>query len=486
MMSSRLHLALAALALGASLSSGQALAAPDCDALSKPIHHRVNPGNQANLLTPWQSEADNAAVRYGFTDDRGTPFKASWVSAPGLVAAHRLYKPGTGDFVWISKPAEIAGAVAVFGYVDQGPNFYVSPEAASCAQPVHRFLKGAKHRHAVTQADRDALVAAGWTYEGISFYARVDAAPDPVDTRFSIAIMPDTQNESQASEDRQNRNWNDFRFRGRAQWLADNKTDLDLRFVLHAGDVTNWGERDEHQYTVISSGLQPLETAAIPFSLTIGNHDTRAVGCPGGGACNGPGEPPVPVLVRQTPLFNQYFNARYSNIGGRFEAGKVDNHYSLFEAGDAQWMVLVLELWPRQAAIDWAKGVVAAHPQHNVIVVTHSYLNSNGTIYDRNGGYGSTSPLHLFDELVSVYPNIRMVFSGHVGSAAARVDTGVNGNKIVSFLQTFHSPSGTNPVRIVEIDTAANSIDSYILSPATPNVDYSQFDKIESGMGFIR
>lgn len=482
--SSKIRLALALLT--ALAVSGQATAAVNCDALSKPIYHSVNPASQANLLTPWKTEYDKAASTYGFTDQRDAPFKAAWVAADGLAAAHRLYKASTGDFVWISKPAEIAGAVANYGYADQGPSFYVSNESSACTVPVYRYLKGTKHRHAVTQAERDALTAAGWIYEGISFHAVPAQAPQPVDTKFSFAVLPDTQNESQASEDRVNRNWNDFRFKQRAQWLASNKAQLDLRFVTHSGDVTNWGERDEHQYTVISAGLKPLEDAGIPYSLSIGNHDTRAIGCPGGSACTGPGEPPVSTLVRHTPLFNQYFNSRFANIAGRFEAGKVDNHYSLYEAGGVKWMVLVLELWPRQAAIDWAKGVVAAHSKHNVIVVTHSYLNADGSIYGSNGGYGATSPQHLFNTLIKVYPNIRMVFSGHTGNAASRVDTGVNGNTIVSMLETFHSPNGTNPVRIVEVDTAANSLTTYIHSPATPSVSYSQYDKVVTGMNFVK
>ena len=475
---SRAGLAAAACVLG--LWSTQASAAPDCAALSKPIYHRINPTSQANLLTPWKTEADKAGTTYGFTDDRGTPFKASWTAGSGLVPAHRLHKPGSSDFVWITNQAEIANAVSKYGYVDNGPNFYVSPVAASCAQPVYRLLKGSKHRHVAGASERDALVAAGWISEGIAFYAAV-ASNEPVDTKFSIAVMPDTQGEVQASEDRVNRDLSDFRFRNRSQWLASNKTNLDIRFVTHSGDVTNWGERDEHQYKIASEGLKPLDDAGIPYSLSIGNHDTRAVGCPGGGAC--PGN--VAAMARETPLFNQYFNNRFKNIAGRFEAGKVDNHYSLFEAGGAKWMVLVLELWPRQAAIDWAKGVVAAHAQHNVIVVTHSYLNGDGSIYGSNGGYGSTSPQHLFNTLIRVYPNIRMVFSGHVGNAASRVDTGLNGNKIVSFLETLHAPKPGNPVRIVEIDTATNNLSTLIYSPAN-NVDYPQYSRSESGMNYVK
>lgn len=466
--------ALSALALAVSILAPVAHAAPDCAAFTTPIHHRINPASQANLLTRWQSEADNA-VQYGFTDNRGTPFKAALQAGTDLVPVHRLHKGASGDFVWMWNQNEIANAVARYGYTDQGPNFLASQMAASCLQPVYRFLKGSKHRHAVGTVDRDALLAAGWTSEGVSFHAAVAADGE---TRFSIAVIPDTQGEVQASSPGNPPNLNDRRFLNRAQWLAAQRTTLNLKFVAHSGDVVNWGERDEHQYTVVSQGIKPLDDAGIPYSMAIGNHDTRAV-CAGGSAC--PGESAA-VNVRQTPLFNQYFNGRFRNQAGQFQTGKVDNAYSLFDAGGTQWMVLVLELWPRQAAIDWAKGVVASHPQANVIVVTHAYLNGDGSISTSNGGYGSTSPKHLFDTLVKVYPNIRMVFSGHTGQAASREDVGANGNKIASFLQTFHS--STNPVRVVEIDTADDSLTTYVHAPAT-GLDYPQYDKVVTGLNFI-
>ena len=40
------------------------------------------------------------------------------------------------------------------------------------------------------------------------------------------------------------------------------------------------------------------------------------------------------IYQRDTRTFNSYFNAsRYTKVGGAFESGKVDNMYSLYEAG---------------------------------------------------------------------------------------------------------------------------------------------------------
>ena len=56
--------------------------------------------------------------------------------------------------------------------------------------------------------------------------------------------------------------------------------------------------------------------------------------------------------------------------------------------------------------VDWAKTVVAGHPAHNVIVVTHMYLEGNGSISTSNGGYGANSPKYLYDNLISRYANV--------------------------------------------------------------------------------
>jgi len=129
--------------------------------------------------------------------------------------------------------------------------------------------------------------------------------------------------------------------------------------------------------------------------------------------------------------------------------------------------------------VTWAQQVVASHPGHNVVIQTHSYLTSSGGIDQTNGGYGSTSGQYLYDNLVRKYANIKMVFSGHTGNAARRVDTGVNGNKIVSYLQAFHS-STTNPVRIVTIDPASGLVTSRIIAPYTNETwrSYSTSDTI--------
>jgi len=159
-------------------ATSAAAASPDCSALtSSPIFQVINPGTGANLLTPWQDEASNAAA-HGYTVGNGTPFQASLGAASGLVGAHRMYNARSKDFFWTINANEIASAIRRYGYADQGINFYVAPTAASCTQPVYRFQLGGMHRYAVSQQEQDALTAGGWSREGIAFHGGMAADTD--------------------------------------------------------------------------------------------------------------------------------------------------------------------------------------------------------------------------------------------------------------------------------------------------------------------
>jgi hypothetical protein len=112
----------------------------------------------------------------------------------------------------------------------------------------------------------------------------------------------------------------------------------------------------------------------------------------------------------------------------------------------------------------------------------HQSLNERNI--EQSGSYGANSPQYLFDNLIKQYANIKFVFSGHVGVAGSRVDTGVHGNKIYSFLQTVHSNT-TNPVRLVEIDTKADSLRTWVYGPYN-NQSFTEYDRSLAGLGLVR
>jgi hypothetical protein len=306
---------------------------------------------------------------------------------------------------------------------------------------------------------------------------------------FTIAVIPDTQGEVFGA---------DKRLPHRNRWLVKRRDALDLRFVAQVGDLTNWGWLDRAQLRRASRGFQILDDAGVPYAIAVGNHDTRAVGWDGRGGYGGAAYVDNPecrdrfsaqecrteVLVRRTEEINEFFDAeRFGAVRGAYEPGKIDNLYSTFRVDGLRWMVLDLELWPRKDAVVWADRVVRAHPRHNVIVNTHSYLTAGGAI-STSAEYGSTSPRYLWDTLVSRHRNIVMVLSGHTGQGATRVDRGVHGNKVVSMLTNLRQDE-TNPVRLVRVDPGSNTLATRVLGP----FDDTRYPKLRStvrGMRFVR
>jgi hypothetical protein len=475
------------------------------------VHQVNNPATDAGLVTPWLKEKEGTAQRAGFSEDLGVVFKAASWSKPGLEPVYRLWSHRSGDFMWTMHEGDKNRAVRA-GYELQSANFYASSKPLDCGVAVYRYFKGNKHRMAASEEYRAQLEAAGWVSEGVRFWAAAPSSavdpslpgdPEPPveeppvveppveeppvveppveeppvveppveepsadDTTFSLAVIPDTQQDVFSK-----------RITNRAEWLVANRDELDLQFVLHTGDVVNWDTPEHEQFADASTSLKILDDAGIPTALAIGNHDTFAVG--EGGSARDPHL--TRQYARETSTFNAFFPPSRYAPEGTFEAGKIDNNFQLFEAGGEKWMILTLEFNARPAAVDWARDVVASHPEHNVIVQTHSYLDSWGNISSR-AEYGDTAGTELYKRLVSVYPNIRMVFSGHVGQSATRQDVGVNGNKIVSFLGAFHS-NKSNPIRMVEIDTAADTITSTVYSPIDDR-KFPQYDKSFSGLDF--
>ncbi len=270
---------------------------------------------------------------------------------------------------------------------------------------------------------------------------------------FTLAVIPDAQQEVLDAKD--------TRLADRMQWLVDNREKLNLKLVMQVGDLHNWDTPDHFQYEQSSPAFAVLDQAKLPYVLTIGNHDSAATKQGGSAA---PGN--VHDNQRTTTTFNTYYRlARFQLLQGVFEEGKIDTAWHAFQAGGLDWLVINLELWPRQEAVAWAKTVVESHPHHNIIVLTHSFLNGGGQIEQRNGGYGDNSPQYVFDQLLKPYPNVRLVFSGHAGRHAYHEDKGEQGNPIYEFSQCYHS-NETNPVRLFEIDTEAGRLRTWVYCPS--------------------
>lgn len=468
----------------------------------------TNPKNPTNLMTTSTSEVSSAAANYGYSISDEV-FLSSKETGTGLKPAKRYYKSSTVDFATESDTSKQQALIAA-GYKDQGVKFYVSNVDTAVTEPVYRYEKNARHQYALSKSDQAALTAAGWVSEGVSFYAIPTAkdapefvvTPPPVvppsdytDGVFGIAVMPDTQQEAQAFAGDQ--------YNERISAIIGQKTTRDLRFVAHTGDLISWGANEVEapapdQLTLANNAFNILDASGMPYLIALGNHDLAIV-CNNGSACpSGINNLQLQkAQLRDTTVMNRIFPLSREKYENSFE-GKLENAYRTFAAEGKDWLVLSIEMTPRQSALDWAKNVVATHPKHNVIVLSHYLIEEDGSMVvgKGNAGYGDLAPQEIYNQLILAYPNVKAAFCGHRGySAAYRVDTGVAGNKVPTFIGTFHS-NDYNPTRYVTFDVNNGTIssdikagsirDAYLAANPTATLPtYDEFDVTISGMSFI-
>lgn len=290
---------------------------------------------------------------------------------------------------------------------------------------------------------------------------------------FTIPVFPDTQIEVRARPEM---------VQSQLRWIVAHKKELDVPIVLHVGDLVDWD--NAKQWNDASNAFGLLDKARLPYALAVGNHDTAAVGQFSGSAA--PGN--VNANLRNTTKFNYYFPIeRFKAQQGRFEEGKSDNAFYTFKAGGLNWMVVTLEFCARQGPVDWANKVVAAHPHHNVVLLTHFHLNSKGEINSNNAGYGNLTTQSVYDQLIKKHANILMVLSGHVDSSAWRTDKGEQGNTIYQLLQDYQTTdSGGGYLRLLEVDPEKGTVSARMYSPFYDKTkdDFSKFSF--SDVKFIR
>lgn len=281
---------------------------------------------------------------------------------------------------------------------------------------------------------------------------------------FNLVLLPDTQNYSQQYPEI---------FEAQTNWIAQHADEFE--FVLHLGDITN----NDKQWQVAARAMGFLDSK-VPYALVTGNHDMGT---------NGKAD------VRNTDLFNRYFSyAEYSRrkgFGGAYEDGEMDNAWHTFKAGGNKWLVLSLEFGPRNKVLDWAMEVIEVHPKHKIIIQTHAYMYSDDTRMSSERGRrwvpqatglatdtGAEAPNdgeQIWEKLVSRYPNVIIVVSGHVlnDGVGTLVSQGKHGNPVYQMLSNYQngvqgSQNGGNGfLRILNIDIEKKTISVKTYSPIT-------------------
>lgn len=291
---------------------------------------------------------------------------------------------------------------------------------------------------------------------------------------FSLIVLPDTQVYSRRYPQH---------FRAQTQWIKDNVDKLNIKYVLHLGDITD--NNNTAQWNNAKAALSVLD-GAVPYALAPGNHDYGP---------NGKGSKRDSLFLNDANNATPYFGvatpyATQASIGGFFVEGdgtvRTDNSWHTFRGLGEEFLVIALEFGPRNEVVKWAESVVASHPKHHVLLITHAYMYYDETRYDwasketlqrwNPHGYGVASQPggvndgeELWRKLVKKYGNFMMTINGHVlnDGAARLTSTGDNGNKVHQVLANYQTgpEGGKGFLRILTFKDDKKTVEVRTYSP---------------------
>lgn len=288
------------------------------------------------------------------------------------------------------------------------------------------------------------LGTTGWVASGYDATARahfdnlkiMTYDPQIEEEDYSVVVIPDQQVLSRYQPDKLNSLY---------QWIADNAETENIKYVLNLGDLADSGVKEEVLKANMEASKNAYDIIAaknIPMALVPGNHDYNET-----------------TGYRNTDVLNSYFNAEKGygtneNITYMTE-GEVENSYHTFTANEGtmfeqKYLIVALEYGARDSVIEWANDVIQKHADYQVIVMTHGYLNYDGTLLNAATKHAASHSSYLktageeapndadalWTKLISQHENIIMVLSGHIGTddVVVRTDKGVNGNDVVQML----------------------------------------------------
>ena len=289
--------------------------------------------------------------------------------------------------------------------------------------------------------------------------------------KFTIIVLPDTQNYSESQPDV---------FKTQTQWIVDSRGALNIVFVLHEGDIVESATR-ENEWQNARAAMNILDQAVppVPYGLLPGNHDKSG---------------------RDNVYFEKYFGIDagkdfnvtsfkdYPWWGGQFSkygpTGNANN-YQLFSAGGRDWLVMNLEFMyglkndrmddettlleepdddglekEVKAQLRWADAVLKSYPDRMAIITTHGFLSIvDGQPVRRSTGHSSE---FVWEYFIAPNPNVFLVMNGHElgNQAEIRRSDYANGRWVHQLLANYQTRAngGQGWLRILEFDTTEEKI----------------------------
>lgn len=281
---------------------------------------------------------------------------------------------------------------------------------------------------------------------------------NPVDGRedgkFKIVFMPDTQVYSSHYPEI---------FNSQTNWIADNFEADDIEFVLHLGDIVDWGE--QMQWDNANAAMDILDNANVPYGVTIGNHD---------------------VSNNKEDFIRYFGKSRAEDKPGYIghSENQLNSAYT-FSAEGYEFLVLFLNLDATNDDLAWAQSIIDANNNKPTIIATHTLIGTSGTLATKPYLYKTSvnnSPLQIWEKLISNNDQIFMTINGHDHGAYDIIRSNNSGLEVMQYLTDYQggTKGGNGFLRVVEFDMNNDQIMHTTYSP------YLQSEKTEGKNKFTQ
>lgn len=272
---------------------------------------------------------------------------------------------------------------------------------------------------------------------------------------FTIVVLPDLQGYTVSPTLAESAT-------AQTRWIAEQAAQRDVAVVAQVGDLVESHPVPE-EWARASASMKVLDDAGVPSAVLPGNHDMN-------------------VATGETPLYDttfpasRYTGASWNGRSATYVEGFRGNKNSAvtFQRSGMDFMLLSLEYDPTDAVLAWARGVMAAHPQHRVILSTHSFIHTAGgrsTTTTRSDPDVNT-PQQVWEELVQPSCQVFLVVNGHWHDGpdrveARRADANACGTPVHQVLSDYQDrPNGGDGwLRTYTFDPAADTVTAATYSP---------------------
>ena len=340
---------------------------------------------------------------------------------------------------------------------------------------------------------RESVHAAGLEKPETSLHREAERDAD----YFALLVLPDTQGYADVRHKETQKHWpgiGDQRscFFAQTECIKTNREEMNIVMAVHVGDITQTG--DDEEWQIADAAFKTIDNH-VPYVLCSGNHDMGY--CPQRRETSHSRQSHfssyfAPSRFTNNPLYDPHFGSEKERHFR--EDGKIENCYLFLRAGRMKFLILTLEFKPRDEILAWANRVVAQHPDHRTIVVTHAYLTrrkgqrSGADHYVVKGNSGES----IWEKFVSRHKNIFLVLSGHAMENRL-TSKGKHGNTVHQVQADYwywdipEIKAGSGFLRImifrpdkniIEVQTYSPVLDKFLTRPQSQfSLDYPMQDK---------